>query len=92
MSDSILSVLKLRPKAVEWRLVEGEIVAVDLRSSVYFAVNRTGATIWPDLASGATREALVERLAQACEIDPAQAAREVDDFLASLAELDLLET
>jgi hypothetical protein len=91
MSDPILRILKLRANTLEWRPVEGEVVAVDLRTSVYFGVNRTGAIIWPDLVSGATREALVERLAQACEIGPVQAAGEVDEFVASLTELDLLE-
>jgi hypothetical protein len=92
MSGPIHRILKLRPDTLEWRPIEGEVVAVDLRTSVYFAVNRTGATIWPELASGATREALVERLAQACEIESEQAGGEVDEFVASLAELDLLET
>lgn len=67
------------------------MVAVDLRSSVYFGVNRTGAVIWPELASGATRETLVERLAQECEIDAVQAGGEVDAFVDELAKLDLLE-
>jgi hypothetical protein len=92
MSDPILRILKLRAKTLEWRPIEGEVVAVDLRTSVYFGVNRTGAIIWPELSTGATREALVEQLAQACEIDPGQAGGEVDEFLASLAELDLLES
>jgi hypothetical protein len=84
-------ILKLRPDALEWRPIEGEVVAVDLRSSVYFAVNRTGAIIWPELASGTTREHLVRRLAQACELEPGQARSEVDEFVAALTELDLLE-
>ena len=91
MSDPIHQILKLRPAALEWRPIEGEVVAVDLRSSVYFGINRTGAIIWPELAAGATREALVNRLADACEIDAGQAGREVDEFVAELAKLDLLE-
>jgi hypothetical protein len=90
MSDPILR-FKLRPDTVEWRPIEGEVVAVDLRSSVYFGINRAGAIIWPELAAGATREALVERLAQSCEIDAGQAGKEVDEFLVAVAELDLLE-
>lgn len=66
-------------------------MAVDLRSSVYFAVNPAGAIIWPELATGATRDALVERLTQSCAIETGQAGKEIDEFLASLAELDLLE-
>jgi hypothetical protein len=83
--------LKLRTTALEWRAVEGEVVAVDLRDSVYYGVNRTGAIIWPELASGATRASLVGRLADAAGIDPGQAAKELDSFLAELTKLDLLE-
>jgi hypothetical protein len=92
MSEPIHRIHKLRPNTVEWRPIEGEVVAVDLRTSVYFAINRTGALIWPELACGATREALVARLAQTCEIDRRQAGEEVDEFVAALAELDLLES
>jgi hypothetical protein len=91
MSDPIHPILRLRPGALEWRPIEGEVVAVDLRSSVYFGINRTGAIIWPELASGATREALVDRLVEACEIAAGQARREVDEFVEELAKLDLLE-
>jgi hypothetical protein len=92
MSSPIPRILRLRPGTVEWRPIEGEVVAVDLRSSVYFGVNRTGAIIWPELASGVTREALVARLVQACEIGSEQAGAEVDEFLGALAALDLLES
>jgi len=92
VSAAIPRILKLRPKALEWRAIEGEVVAVDLRSSVYYSVNRAGAIIWPELESGATRAALVQRLAQACDIDPGQAGGEVDEFVDALADLDLLES
>jgi hypothetical protein len=91
MSDPVHQILKLRPGALEWRPIEGEVVALDLRNSVYFGINRTGAIIWPELASGVTREALVQRLAQECAIDAAQASHEVDEFVEELAKLDLLE-
>jgi Coenzyme PQQ synthesis protein D (PqqD) len=84
--------LKLRGDAVEWRAVEGEVVVVDLRDSVYYGVNQTAAVVWPELAAGASRGALVERLVQASGIDSDQAGVEIDAFLESLAELDLLET
>ena len=45
--------VKLRSDAIEWRKLEDEIVALDLRSSEYLAINPTGAAIWDLLVEGA---------------------------------------
>ena len=39
--------MRLRTDAVEWREVEGEIVALDLRDEMYLGVNGSGAVLWP---------------------------------------------
>jgi hypothetical protein len=89
--DQITAELRLRNHALEWREIEGEVVAVDTRKSVYMAVNRSGAVLWPALAAGATRDNLVERLVEAYEIDRESAEGDVDAFLRLLDEQDLLE-
>jgi hypothetical protein len=66
-------------------------VAVDLRTSEYVGINHTGAILWEDLASGATRDTLVQRLTDAYGVNPADAGVDVDGFVDSLRELDLLE-
>jgi hypothetical protein len=76
---------------VEWRKVEGEVVAVDLRTSEYLAINRTGAALWRDLAAGATPAALAERLVDDFEVEPGVAGRDVTEFLAFLEQRGLLE-
>jgi len=81
----------LRSESLEWREVEGEVVALDLRTQMYLAVNRTGAVIWPALDSGADRSELVERVVQRFDVSPEQAAADVDAFLADLESRDLLE-
>lgn len=78
--------LRLRDDALAWREVEGEVVALDLRTLNYLGVNQTGAVLWPALAEGTTRDELVQRLVAAFGIDEASAARDLDAFLASLAE------
>jgi hypothetical protein len=83
--------LRLRNKAIEWRQIEAEVVAVDTRKSVYMAVNRSGALLWPALVAGATREELVERLTHAFDIARGSAEADVDAFLRVLEEHDLLE-
>jgi hypothetical protein len=83
--------LRLRNHALEWRDIEGEVVAVDTRKAVYMAVNHAGAVLWPALADGATREQLVERLVQAYEVDRVAAEADVGAFLTVLEEHDLLD-
>ena len=83
--------LRIRPGAVEWRELEQEVVAVDTRKSVYMAVNRSGAILWPALLEGATVDELVDRLVDAYGVDRSAAARDVDEFVRTLEEQDLLE-
>ncbi len=82
--------LRVRAEAVEWRTVEGEIVALDLRRSLYLAINPSGATLWPALVEGASRDELVERLCAECEVSRETAESDVDGFLSELASHDLL--
>jgi hypothetical protein len=83
--------IKLKADAIEWREVEGEIVALDLDSSEYLAVNRTGTVIWPLLVEGTTREDLATHLAGRYEIDRATAERDVEQFLTTLSDRGLLD-
>jgi len=83
--------LRIRPDAVEWREVEGEIVALDLRRSLYLAINPSGAVLWPSLVEGASREELVDRLCTRWGIGPDAAGRDVDAFLSELGDQDLLQ-
>jgi hypothetical protein len=83
--------IQIRPGVLEWRQVEGEIVALDLRTKTYLAVNRTGAALWPALVSGADREELLTRLEKGFSLSRDQASADLDAFLADLAGQDLLE-
>jgi hypothetical protein len=82
--------LQLRTADLEWREVEGEIVALDLRTSTYLAVNGTGLLLWKALVDGATETALQEQLRKRHGLTAEQAATDVRAFLDSLAEQDLL--
>lgn len=81
---------RLRQDAVEWRRLDGEIVALDLRRSLYLSINRTGVALWEALAQGATNRRLEEILVAEHRIDRQTAARDVDAFLADLREQELL--
>jgi hypothetical protein len=83
--------LRLNRDALEWREVEGEVVALDVQAAEYIAANRSGATIWRKLADGATRDELVAAIVARFEVDETTAARDVDRFVATLRERKLLE-
>ena len=86
MSDTI----RLRDAKLEWREIDGEVVALDGESSEYLGVNRAGATLWPLLAEGSTRDALVDCLCGAFAIERARAEADVDAFVRALGEKGLL--
>ena len=85
-----MSELRLRPEALSWREVDGQLVAVDTRTSTYLAANPTGLLLWETLAAGTTRDVLVERLVERYGIDAERAAADVDHFLDSLRTRGLL--
>jgi hypothetical protein len=77
MSD----VLQLRGEGIEWREIEGEIVALETGQSLYLAANPSGTVLWERLAEGTTRAELVAALQARWPIDEDRAARDVDAFI-----------
>jgi len=73
--------IRLRPDALTWLEIEGEIVALDRRSSMYLSVNRTGATLWPALQEGATVDELVALLVKEFDVDTPTASNDVAAFV-----------
>jgi hypothetical protein len=82
--------MRLRPEAVEWREIDGEVLAVDLDQARYLGVNATGALLWKELARGTTRDELVSRLQAAFGLEAERAERDTDAFLDVLRERQLL--
>jgi hypothetical protein len=83
--------LRLRPAGLDWREVDGEVVALDTPAERYLAANRTGSVLWAALADGTTRDELVALLLDSYEIDRATAEHDVDDFLTELRRHGLLD-
>lgn len=84
--------LRLRPEAVDWRMVEGQVVALDRARSVYLAINRSGAALWPAIVEGANRNQLVGILLETFDVESARATADVDAFVADLNDRGLLES
>jgi hypothetical protein len=73
-----------------WKRTGDEVVVLDLRTSTYHLVNRTGADLWEQLADGATHSSLSAHLAGAHGLTPDRAENDVADFLAGMRRLGLL--
>ena len=82
---------RLREAGLEWRLVEGEIVALDVESSEYLAVNKSGAAIWEQLVTGASKRDMVSSLQSNYSLDADAADQDVSAFLEQLSARGLLE-
>jgi Coenzyme PQQ synthesis protein D (PqqD) len=90
-AGAVSDTIRLRKAAIEWRLVEGEVVALDRVASEYVSVNRSGGFLWPLLVAGTTRGELVDRLVESYGLERPDAERDVDAFIAVLGERQLLE-
>lgn len=98
MSDSPLndvpvsdgSRVQINTANISWREVDGEVVALDLRSSTYFTTNRTGAIMWKAMVGGCSVDDLVELLQVTFGIEKSRAAEDVTAFLELLSKNKLL--
>ena len=85
-----MTLLKLRQADVHWREIDGEIIALEARSSRYLAANGAGAVLWRALLDGTTRDGLADELVRRYGIDRERAVADADRFLDTLVEMDLL--
>lgn len=83
--------LRLRPGALDWRVIDDEVVMLDAERSQYLATNASGTFVWQRLHDGVTRTQLVESLATRFAIGAEQAAIDTDAFLGELRARDLLD-
>ncbi len=88
--DSDTAVVRLRQEGMEWRAVDGEVVALDFQSSVYLGANDSGALLWEKLAAGSTIRELSRSLTDAYDIAPEVADADVRAFLSAMAAHGLL--
>ena len=84
--------LRLQTNLLEWREVDGEVIALEHERSVYLAANRAATLLWRALNEGATKARLADLLAQEYGLDPERAQADVAAFLTDLNARGLLET
>lgn len=67
-----------------FRVIDGEAVVLQVKTTTYFSLNPSGTVLWGTLQEGATRDALVDRLLAAFDVDRPRAEADVDALLADL--------
>ena len=76
---------------LSWRVIDDQVVVLDMARSEYFSVNPSGGVMWEVLVSGATMEQLVAALTARFDVDVPTARQDASAFVSSLQELGLLE-
>src|SRR5215831_7802318 len=64
--------------------IDGETIVIDLSTGTYYSLRGSGSAIWNEVASGASRQTIVESLENAYEAAPGEIADAADAFLAEL--------
>jgi len=64
--------------------IDGETIVIDLSTGTYYSLRGSGPTIWNAVASGASREAIIDDLENAYEATPGEIAKAMDAFLSEL--------
>jgi hypothetical protein len=82
--------VRLRDSGLSSRKVGGEVVVLDLESSRYLTISGSGVLLFELLREERDRDELVTALLATFEVDEATARRDVDAFIADLADADLL--
>ena len=67
-----------------WRLIDGEIVILNLDSGHHYSLNKAGSLVWQLLNKNRTPPQIIEKMAQAYNISQEVAQEDVMSVLASL--------
>lgn len=78
------------PDVVARQLPDGAVL-VHLGTNAIFELNPTGSRIWALLADGRTSAGIVDALCAEYDVDPAAAARDVDDLIVRLTAAGLVQ-
>jgi hypothetical protein len=84
--------IRLRGEDVFWRVIDGEVVALDAATSRYMQANPSATALWEMLVDGATEDALVEALCGRFKVSPETARADVKAFVGELASRGLIES
>jgi hypothetical protein len=82
--------VRLRTEGITWQEIDGELVILDLQSSMYLTTNGSGAFLAKLLTEERTEQELATALAAEFEIADDVAAADTAAFIEQLADKKLL--
>lgn len=82
--------MKLRSDGLSWQEIDGELVILDLKSSVYLTTNKSGAFLAKVLTAERTPDELIDALVQEYGIDRERAVADAGAFVAVLTRKGLI--
>lgn len=71
-------------EAVVFAALNDEAVLLHIETGIYFGLDETGARIWTLLSEGYTEEAIIGKLLEEYDVEPALLRSDVTTFLANL--------
>jgi hypothetical protein len=86
-----VTTIKLRSEGLTWQEIDGELVILDLKNSVYLTTNAAGAVITKLLTEERTVDQLSEALVDEFGIEKDLARRDIEAFVKQLKEKRLLD-
>lgn len=75
---------RLDPASTAWRLVDGDVLGLDLQTEEYFVIKGSGVALWHRMADGATDEELAGVLTERYDLPLERARTDVAAFLDTL--------
>jgi hypothetical protein len=75
--------LHLSPDALS-RELDGEVLVLDLKTSLYFGMTGTAARIWQLLEAGQAEDDIIQTLVREYNAEPQTIAADVESFVADL--------
>lgn len=83
--------VKLRSEGLSWQEIDGELVILDLKSSVYLSTNKSGAFLAKALTDERTADELIDALVDEYGIARERAASDANAFVGELMRKGLLD-
>lgn len=82
--------MRIRTDGLTWQEIDGELVILDLVGSAYLTTNRSGAFLAKLLMEDRTADQLAAALMTEYDIDAKTATTDLEAFIATLSEKNLL--
>lgn len=82
--------MRLRSEGLSWQEIDGELVILDLKSSVYLTTNKSGAFLAKVLTDDRTTDELIDALVDEYGIDRQRAAADAGAFVEELTRKGLI--